>query len=256
MRNNHSSGHGKQQGSPYFSVVIPTLNEEKLLDAMLGQFTPDVVMNHDLEVVVSDGGSVDGTVAIARKYAHKVIENPDRKKQTISIGRNIGAEHAQGEVLIFLNADTLIQNVEEFFLTAKREIQADGIAALTCSVAVYPHEERNLDVWFHGFYNWFFYMMNRTGMAMGRGECHIIKRNIFERVRGYAPRIAAGEDYDMFRRLDKVGRVKFLRDIVVYESPRRYRKYGYAYVTASWFLNFLSVFFLRRSILNEWKPVR
>jgi len=256
MQTTHSSRHGNKHGFPYFSVVIPTLNEEKLLDAMLRQFTPDVIRNHDLEIVVSDGGSRDETVAIARMYAHTVVENPGRKKQTISIGRNIGAEHARGEVLIFLNADTLIQNIEEFFQTAEREIQADDIAALTCSVAVYPHEERKVDVWFHGFYNWFFYMMNRTGMAMGRGECHIIKRSVFERVKGYAPRIAAGEDYDMFRRLDKVGRVKFLRDIVVYESPRRYRKYGYAYVTASWFLNFLSVFFLRRSILSEWKPVR
>ena len=83
-----------------------------------------------------------------------------------------------------------------------------------------------------------------------------MKREVFTRVRGYADRIAAGEDYDMFRRLEKAGHVKFLRDVVVFESPRRYRKYGYAYVTASWFLNFLAVFFLRRSILSEWKPVR
>jgi len=91
---------------------------------------------------------------------------------------------------------------------------------------------------------------------MGRGECHVMRREVFARVHGYAERIAAGEDYDMFRRLEKVGRVKFLRDVVVYESPRRYRKYGYAYVTLSWFMNFLAVFFLRRSILSEWKPVR
>jgi hypothetical protein len=60
----------------------------------------------------------------------------------------------------------------------------------------------------------------------------------------------------MFRRLVKLGKVKFLKDLVVYESPRRYRRYGYAYVTASWFLNFLAVFLLRRSIMSEWKPVR
>ena len=83
-----------------------------------------------------------------------------------------------------------------------------------------------------------------------------MKREVFENVKGYAAGIAAGEDYDMFRRLEKIGRIKFLKDVVVYESPRRYRKYGYAYVTASWFMNFLAVQFLRRSILDEWKPVR
>ena len=72
----------------------------------------------------------------------------------------------------------------------------------------------------------------------------------------YEQAIAAGEDYDMFRRLSRVGAIRFLRDVYVHESPRRYRKYGYLYVTLSWFLNFLSVFFLGRSILDQWKPVR
>lgn len=238
------------------SVIVPTLNEEKLLCRMLKQFTPGILQKYDIELIVSDGGSIDSTVAIARQYATKVVENTPRTKQTISIGRNRGADHASGELLVFLNADTLVKDIDTFFHRVREEIPVDGIAGLTCSVGVYPEEERRVDRMFHGFYNWFFYMMNQVGMAMGRGECHIITRTVFERVRGYAPRIAAGEDYDMFRRLHKVGRVKFLRDLVVYESPRRYRKYGYAYVTASWFLNFLAVFFFRRSILSEWKPVR
>jgi len=238
------------------SIIIPTLNEEKLLCRMLQQFTPPLIQKYGIELIVSDGGSTDRTLAIARQYAHKVIENSGRAKQTISLGRNCGADNATGDVLAFLNADTLVKDIERFFQRVLEEIGDPEIVALTCSVGVYPQEERMGDRLFHGFYNWFFYMMNRVGMAMGRGECHVIKRAVFERVRGYAPRIAAGEDYDMFRRLHKVGRVKFLKDLVVYESPRRYRRYGYAYVTASWFLNFLAVFFLRRSILNEWKPIR
>jgi len=238
------------------SVIIPTLNEEKLLRGMLQQFTPDIMRRHDIELIVSDGGSADATLSIAREYARQVIENSDHMKQTISLGRNLGAENARGDIFIFLNADTLVKDVDVFFERVKEEIRDPAIAALTCSVEVYPHEQRVTDAWFHGFYNWFFYLMNQVGMAMGRGECHIIKRDAFRKVGGYMPRIAAGEDYDMFRRIEKVGRVKFLKELVVYESPRRYRRYGYAYVTVSWFLNFLAVFFLRRSILSEWKPVR
>ncbi len=238
------------------SVIIPTLNEEKLLEAMLLQFPPEIVKRHNVEVIVSDGGSTDRTLEIAHRLAHKVVENLDHARQTISIGRNAGAAQAIGEVLVFLNADTLIADVDRFFLTVKEEIQAPQIAALTCSVLVFPQEERTTDVLFHRFYNWFFYMMNRVGMAMGRGECHIIKRPVFEQMNGYATGIVAGEDYDMFRRLEKVGKVKFLKDLVVYESPRRYRQFGYAYVTVSWFLNFLAVFFLHRSISDQWKPVR
>jgi glycosyltransferase involved in cell wall biosynthesis len=238
------------------SVVIPTLNEEKLLGRMLRQFTPSLLERYHLELVVSDGGSVDATLAIAARYAHTVVTNAAGVKQTIAMGRNIGARNAKGSVFVFLNADTLIGDPESFFATVAAAIGAPGLAALTCRVEVYPDERRRLDRAFHGFYNWFFAMMNRVGMGMGRGECHIMKREIFEKVCGYADGIAAGEDYDMFRRLERVGRVKFLEDVVVYESPRRYRKYGYFYVTVSWFINFLAIFFLRRSILSEWKPVR
>jgi glycosyltransferase involved in cell wall biosynthesis len=238
------------------SVIVPTYNEEKLLNAMLGQFTPELRERHSVEVIVSDGGSTDATLDIARAHAFQVVENSDHVKQTISVGRNRGAARAKGEVLVFLNADTLVKDIDLFFRRIAEEIRNESVAALTCSVEVYPSERRTADVLFHGFYNWFFSMMNRVGMGMGRGECHVMRREVFERARGYADRIAAGEDYDMFRRLEKLGRVKFLREIVVYESPRRFRKYGYAMVTASWFLNFLAVFFFRRSILNEWKPVR
>ena len=238
------------------SIIIPTLNEEKLLPRMLKQFTPDLVKRYDLELVVSDGGSTDGTLTIARQFAHAVVENTDHVKQTISLGRNIGARHARGDIFVFFNADTLIKNTDIFFRRLHQEIDADGVVAVTSSVEVYPEEKRVSDKLYHGFYNWLFYMMNQVGMGMGRGECHIMKREIFQKIGGYASGIAAGEDYDLFRRLDKLGRIKFLKDVVVYESPRRYRRYGYAFVTASWFMNFLSVFFFRRSILNEWKPVR
>jgi glycosyltransferase involved in cell wall biosynthesis len=238
------------------SIIVPALNEEKLLERMLRQFTPALVSAYDLQLVVSDGGSTDRTLEIARRHAHKVVENTQRIKQTISLGRNEGARNADGDVLVFLNADTLVKDPDRFFPRILEELRAPGVVAVTCSVAVYPEEESAIDRRYHGFYNWFFYMMNRVGMAMGRGECHVMTAEVFRRVHGYADRIAAGEDYDMFRRIVKLGRVTFVRDVVVYESPRRYRRYGYFTVSASWFMNFLAVFFLRRSILSEWKPVR
>jgi len=241
---------------PRFSVIIPALNEAKLLPRMLGQFTPELIRRFGIELVVSDGGSTDGTLEIARANAHIVVGNTPYVKQTISSGRNAGAHRANGGIFVFLNADTFIEHHEAFFERISTEMEKTGTIAVTCAVRVYPEEERWSDRAFHGFYNWFFYMMNQVGMGMGRGECHVMKREVFARVNGYANRIAAGEDYDMFRRLGPHGRIKFLKDVVVLESPRRYRRFGYACVTATWFLNFLSVFFLRRSILSEWKPVR
>lgn len=238
------------------SVVVPTLNEEKLLAAMLRQFSPELRSRHGIEVIVSDGGSTDATLGIARCHADRLVENTGGRKQTISLGRNLGAEQARGPVLLFLNADTLLDDPERFFSRLHEELADPALVALTCSVQVFPAERRPSDRWFHGFFNWLFAMMNRVGMAMGRGECHVIRTAAFEAVRGYATTIAAGEDYDMFRRLVRLGKVSFLKDVTVFESPRRYRQYGYLKVMASWFANFLFVSLLHRSIAQEWKAIR
>jgi glycosyltransferase involved in cell wall biosynthesis len=238
------------------SVVIPALNEEKLLPGMLAQFAPELLEAEGIELVVSDGGSSDRTLEIARRGAHVVVENSIGERQTIAMGRNRGADRAAGEILVFLCADTRVADITRFFATIRREIGEPGVVALSCPVTVYPEEETAADRAYHGFYNWLFMMMNRVGMGMGRGECHIMLRSTYRKVGGYAERIAAGEDYELYSRLEKLGRVLFLKELHVYESPRRYRYFGYARVTGAWFMNFLSVFFLKRSLRKEWKPIR
>ncbi len=98
-----------------FSVIIPAVNEEKLIERVLEQFTPDLVEQYAIEIIVSDGGSTDRTLTIADARAHRVVRNEPYVKQTISMGRNAGAQVAQGEVFIFLNADTRLQDPAYFF---------------------------------------------------------------------------------------------------------------------------------------------
>ena len=242
--------------NPTISVIIPTLEEEKLLARTLEQFTPDIRAYHRLEIIVSDGGSKDNTLCIARRHADHVVEAGVGTRQNISMGRNRGAEAAQGEILVFFNADTLIDNPDRFFSTMVRVLRDNRISAATCDVLVYPEGETFADRFFHGSYNRYFWLLNVLGMGMGRGECHVVKRELFERIGGYNESIAAGEDFELFLRLRRLGKIAFIRSLRVFESPRRYRTYGYFRISLLWFLNALSVFLFRRSMLDEWKPVR
>jgi hypothetical protein len=91
---------------------------------------------------------------------------------------------------------------------------------------------------------------------MGRGECQIVRRKAFEALKGYNAEMAAGEDFDLYRRLRSIGRVRYDHQLLVFESPRRYRKYGYLRVYFDWIRNGLAVLFKHRSFDQVWEEVR
>ncbi len=84
-----------------FSIIIPTLNEEKtILSSLLALQT----LRNECEIIIVDGDSIDNTRILAAPLADKVITSAlGRSKQM-----NNGASHATGDVLIFLHADTCL----------------------------------------------------------------------------------------------------------------------------------------------------
>ena len=238
------------------SVIIPTLNEEKLLEKTLSQFTDEIKNKFRIEIIVTDGGSTDKTLSIAKKYSANVVENSSHLKQNISIGRNSGAKIAKGEILVFFNADTQIKNTEIFFSTLITTFQKKNVVGITCFVCVYQEEEIFADRIFHTFFNYYFWFLNVVGIGMGRGECHILSKKMFEELGGYNEEFAAGEDFDLFARLRKRGRIQFLKHTIIYESPRRYRKFGYRKILSLWFRNAISVLLFKKSHSKEWEVIR
>ena len=93
-------------------------------------------------------------------------------------------------------------------------------------------------------------------IGAGRGECQVVRRDIFNQVEGYRKELAAGEDFDLLARIGVRARVQFAREMLVFESPRRFRKFGYFRVLFSWTVNALSVMLRGRSSSDEWEPVR
>lgn len=246
------------QSIPEISVIIPTLNEEKLISQTLSQFTPQLKQKYSIEIIISDGGSTDNTLNMLRPTADKIVLKDPVIHQNISMGRNAGAKAASGKLLYFFNADTIIEDADKFFGLTIEAFQEENNFALTCRFHVFPEEVKLSDKLFHGFYNTYVRVLNAAGMGMGRGECHMIRSEIFRKVNGYNELLAAGEDYDLYRRIKKLGtgRIRFLNSLRVFESPRRYRKFGYTSVFRDWTKNSFSVFFKNKSVSKEWEQVR
>jgi hypothetical protein len=68
--------------------------------------------------------------------------------------------------------------------------------------------------------------------------------------------MSAGEDFDLYRRLTRCGKIGHRERLLVYESPRRFRRYGYLRVLFEWTLNAVAVMVLKRSISKEWEEIR
>jgi rSAM/selenodomain-associated transferase 2 len=84
------------------SIVIPTLDEAAAIEATLAATQPARAAG--AQVVVVDGGSRDGTAALAARLADRVIEAPKGRAAQM----NTGARMAEGDTLLFLHADTLL----------------------------------------------------------------------------------------------------------------------------------------------------
>lgn len=80
------------------SVIIPTKNEHDMIENLLRQIEP----REDVEVMVVDNGSLDGTVLVAEEQGAITLICDDCD---VSGQRNLGAERSSGEYLLFLDAD-------------------------------------------------------------------------------------------------------------------------------------------------------
>lgn len=243
-------------GKIKLSIIIPTLNEEKLISKILSVFDSDFKSKFNAEIIISDGGSTDATLDNLSDEVDNVVIHKDEIKQNISRGRNQGAKNSTGDVLVFLNADTHIEQPDFFFNSVLDILSNKDTVAIAFPIKVFKDQEKLFDKVFHNFYNYYVYILNKCGLGMGRGECQIVKRNYFESLKGYDENLFAGEDYDLYKRLMKKGNIFFAKNLVVYESPRRYRKHGYPKVIYNWLINSIFVTLFNKSMSDEWEPVR
>ncbi|MFD2384377.1 glycosyltransferase family 2 protein [Paenibacillus xanthanilyticus] len=88
---------------PAVSVVIPVMNERRHIAGVIREAFR---VHPDSEVIVVANGSTDGSAEIARRMGAKVLSYP--RPLGHDVGRAVGAEHARGDVCLFLDGDMII----------------------------------------------------------------------------------------------------------------------------------------------------
>lgn len=229
------------------SIIIPTLNEEGYINETLLSVKNQTYKN--IEIIVSDGCSEDRTVDIAKRYADKVIV----KKTNIAAARNIGAKYANGEILVFLDADSCLEPVWiertlKFFNGCNNDLvfgpikpkQSDLAAKFICKFGwnLIPR-----------FFAW-------VGFPQFSGVSIAIRKSSFEHIGGFKEKMNATEDIDMGFRIRKRGKVAFNKYVNCYTSMRRFENGGYPFWVARWVIDWINYFFTKNSSFSEYPIFR
>ncbi|MDI6826590.1 MAG: glycosyltransferase [Candidatus Aenigmarchaeota archaeon] len=226
------------------SVIIPTYNEGKSIETTLLAVRSQT--KSPKEILVVDNFSKDRTVEIARKYA-KVIKS----KSNIAQARNIGASKASSELLLFLDADTLLlPNVIE-----KLSKEFNKKRVVIASLPLYP-----LQMKFKHYVltkiGWEFIpkTLNKYKRPIFCGACIMVRKSAFDKINGFREDLSAGDDIDFTQRISKVGKSVFCTDTFALTDMRRFEKSS-AYWTIYW-IAFFFYYKLTGKGFKNYKAIR
>lgn len=238
------------------SIIIPTRNEEKIIERTLSQLKNAITIPH--EIIVCDGNSTDTTVSIAQKYADKIVVQDKSRPKTIGTGRNQGAEAASGEYVVFLDADCTIPDPDTFFTRALNYFEKHpNTVGLSARIKVLKEHSTLMDKIVFACVNaTYAFFNNIIHVGASSGEFLMIKKDAFFKVGGFKEHLAASEDINLFYTVSRIGRTHLLRSLVVFHTGRRAHKVGWIVLLWQWFINTVSLIFRHKAASKEWTVVR
>ncbi len=226
MPHSHPAGpagvSGVESSAPRHSLIIPAHNEAlllpRLLESVVAARRRYVDGERAIQVVVADDSSSDGTADLAAGFGCHV-ERLDRR--SIAAARNAGARASRGEILSFVDADSIIH--PETFNAIERACNRPDVIAGATGI--------RLERWSPGIaftYLMFLPAVLLTGMDTGVVFC---RRRDFDAVGGYDERRRYGEDVAFLWALKKLGRPEGrklvrLQGVKTTASMRKFDQHG------------------------------
>ncbi len=233
--------------TPEISVIIPTFQEGNHIAETLSNLKRT---KSPVEIIVVDGGSHDETVKNAKQFADKVYTI---RKRGIALGRNLGAEHARGRILLFSDGDVIFPS--DFAERTLKAFENPLMVGATCNIMPNPRQARLEAKLFFSFYNALIRVISII-RPHARGEFFAVRKTAFTKVKGFDENMPCLEDHELASRLAKVGKVVFIPDLTVYESLRRFTKLGFLRVVGTWLMDYVCFMIRRRPVSKVWQPVR
>lgn len=223
------------------SIIIPTYNEAGQIAITIDRLK-EITANGDVEIIVSDGGSTDETMQLAKDSGATVLLCKIKGR---AAQMNAGAAIATGDILYFLHADTV---PPEGFLTDVSEAVAQGYPA-GCFILAFdhPHWFLKANCWFTRF--------DANALRFGDQSLFVTKV-AFEKAGGFCEWHIVLEDQELIKRLRKLVRFKVIKTAVT-TSARKYLENGiYKTQVIFFFIYFLYfIGFSQQKLVSTYKKL-
>lgn len=198
------------------SFIVPAHNEEAWVGRCISAIHGGAeFVGEPYEIVVVDDASNDTTASIARQQGAQVVRV---EHQQIAATRNAGARQARGDILFFVDADTLANGPA--IQSALRSLRAGAVGG-----GCWPRFEGWLPWW------WRLYMLMVEPMArrlnyLGSGACVFCTRKAFQQTGGFDESYYALEEIVFGHALKRQGRIVITKETVV-TSGRKIRTHSF-----------------------------
>jgi glycosyltransferase involved in cell wall biosynthesis len=251
------------------SFVVPAYNEEAYLPACLESILDQTrhLPAGTTEIIVVNNASTDRTREVALSYPGVTVVDEPRKGLTFA--RQAGFAASSGELIANVDSDSRltpgwVTQVLATFDEHDEKCRTSGskpLAALSGPVVYYDLKARQR-VYVHVFYmiGWASYAINRWILRVGsmvQGGNFVTSRKALEDIGGFNLAFSFyGEDTDIARRLNAVGRVIFTFDLKMFSSARRLKNEGMLTMAARYSINYFWTTFFKRPFTNTHIDIR
>lgn len=208
---------------PFFSIIIPALNEARYLPKLLGDLSAQTF--RDFEVIIVDGHSDDATVAKAKALASSLprLTILSSSRRHVCTQRNLGAKRARADIFIFMDADN---RLPPYFLQGiKYRLESTPTDVATCYLR--SDHTTPLDISISTTINVAMDLLKNSTQAHIMEAMVITTKQAFWRVSGFDENIDLSEGRAFLKAVVREGLV-----FTIYKDPhytysfRRIRKFG------------------------------
>jgi glycosyltransferase involved in cell wall biosynthesis len=193
------------------STIVPAFNEEKLITTSLRHMRSASSAFQELgwetELIVCDNNSTDATAELALRAGAKVVFEPINQ---IARSRNRGASVADGEWLVFVDADSYPSR--ELFADVAQVIRDGRCLGGGCTVCL--DEAHRIGQLVTGLWN----LISRT-IHWAAGSFVFCQTEAFRAVGGFSEELFASEELDLSRRLKKLAKDRSQQFRILHQHP-------------------------------------